>query len=59
MTHTVDGAGSMLGLDTNTRGLMGNSQIWLFFGARKYLGGELNSPVAERLKKRLMSVLSP
>ena len=42
------------------KGLMDNSQLWHFFGVRKYLGGELtNSPVAELLNKGLMSVRSP
>eukprot|EP00959_Pyramimonas_sp_CCMP1952_P398471 8349420-Pyramimonas_sp.AAC.1 len=35
---------------------MDHSQLWCFFGVRKDLGGELNSPVVERLNKGLMSV---
>eukprot|EP00976_Prorocentrum_cordatum_P067080 1178580-Prorocentrum_minimum.AAC.1 len=38
---------------------MDNPQLWHFFGFRKYLGGELNSPVVEWLNKGLMSVWSP
>eukprot|EP00976_Prorocentrum_cordatum_P072544 1180755-Prorocentrum_minimum.AAC.9 len=41
------------------RGLMDSPQLWHFFGVRKYLGGELNSPVVEWFNKGLMSLLSP
>eukprot|EP00976_Prorocentrum_cordatum_P102020 1192876-Prorocentrum_minimum.AAC.2 len=40
------------------RGLMDNPQLWHFFGVRKYSGGQLNSPVVERLDRGLMAVSS-
>ena len=40
-------------------GSMDDSQLGHFFGVRKDLGGELNSSVAYRLNKGLMSVSSP
>ena len=39
--------------------LMDNSRLWRFFGVGKYSREPLNSPVAEWLDKRLMSVSSP
>eukprot|EP00959_Pyramimonas_sp_CCMP1952_P465814 9488960-Pyramimonas_sp.AAC.1 len=39
--------------------LMDNPQLGHFFGARKYLGGELDSPVVEWLNKGLMAAWGP
>eukprot|EP00959_Pyramimonas_sp_CCMP1952_P136952 2865720-Pyramimonas_sp.AAC.1 len=38
---------------------MDNPQLGHFFGVRKYLGGESNSPVVERLNKGLTAAWSP
>eukprot|EP00959_Pyramimonas_sp_CCMP1952_P111272 2327756-Pyramimonas_sp.AAC.1 len=38
---------------------MDSSQLWHCFGARKYLGGELNSPVAKRLNRGLTTAWGP
>eukprot|EP00976_Prorocentrum_cordatum_P101135 1192494-Prorocentrum_minimum.AAC.2 len=38
---------------------MDNPQLWHLFGLRKYLDGELNSPVVEWLNKGLTAAWSP
>eukprot|EP00959_Pyramimonas_sp_CCMP1952_P014174 299809-Pyramimonas_sp.AAC.1 len=40
-------------------GLTDNSRLGHFFSDRAYLGGELNSPVVERLNKGLTAAQSP
>eukprot|EP00959_Pyramimonas_sp_CCMP1952_P081982 1712868-Pyramimonas_sp.AAC.1 len=41
------------------RGLTDNPQLRHFFGVRKYLRGELNSPLVERLNKGSTAAWSP